>query len=185
MKRLIISLFGLALMCFGGVGFAQNFKNGIASGGFCVIESNYGQGYGEWNFPILTTEKGFILRDCVTMGGFGGTVEQNIISIGGFTVGNKFLMGGMYTTDSFRIRSYGLFGVDFSMFSTVDHPFYSPSDMMATLTGGGFEFQYSECSSFVIEYGGKFRYVIGKDMNNYKKYNEINPTISFGYRGYY
>lgn len=172
-------------MCFGGVGFAQEFKNGISSGGFCVIECNYGEGYGEWNFPIVTTKKDFILRDCITVGGYGVAYDQNNIYISGCSIGDKLIMGGMYTTDFYRVRAYGLFGIDFSMFKAPDHPLFSPSVIMATTMGGGFEFQYSERNSFVVEYGGKYRYVIGKNMTNYRAYNSINPIISFGYRSYY
>jgi len=182
MKRLITCLFGFALLC--SVGFAKDFNNGISNGGFWVLDGNLGEGYGEWSFPILKTKNNFMIRDNVTIGGFGGA-SGNSMTICGFTVGDRLLFGGIYDdTGIFAVKAYGFAGVDFEMFGTKTHPLFSPSVRLGSTFGGGFEFQYTERNSFVVEYGGKYRYVIGKNMASYKEYNCINPVLMLGFRSY-
>lgn len=170
----------MCLSCFG-----TEFKDGIASGGFCVIESNYGQGHGEWSFPIYKTDNGFMLRDNLTVGGFGSTIGNSKLAVGGASVGDNFIIGGFHDTDCFRVKSYAFLGADISLFICEGHPLFSPSAILGTQMGGGFEFQYSKANSFVIEFGGKSRYVIGQDRDLYTDYNSVNPLIKIGFRSYY
>jgi len=183
MKKLVTCLFGFALLC--SIGFAKEFSNGISSGGFFVLDSNYGEGFGEWSFPILKTEKNFMIRDNIFVGGFGGTTDGKAMGIGGFTVGNKIIYGSIYdNSDVFAVKTYGLLEIDVSMFGTENHPVFSPSVILGSTFGGGFEFQYDERNSFVVEFGGKYRYVIGENMASYSHLNGINPVIMLGFRSY-
>lgn len=183
MKRLITCLFGFALLCFSG--FGTEFKNGISNGGFCVFEADYGQGNGEWSFPILTTDNGLMLRDNVTVGGFGKASGTHQLSIAGCSLGDNFLFGKMYDSDCFRVKVYTFAGAELSLFSCQNHPLFSPSVMLGAQFGGGFEFQYSAKNSFVTEFGGKSRYVLGKDTEEFSEYNSTSPIIKLGFRSYY
>lgn len=181
-KRIFVILFGSTFFCLSVMG--MEFKNGISSGGFFVMEDDFGEGYGEWSFPIARI-KNFMIRDCASIGGFGKSTADRQIDFGGMSVGNTVHFGGIFDSQCFRIKSYGLIGAEFSLFSGIDHPLFCGSAMLGSIIGGGFEFQYTEKNAFAIEFGGKYRYVIGKDMNDFAGYNSINPVIIIGYRSYY
>lgn len=181
MKRLISTLLGLAVICFSG--FAFDKGNGISSGGFWAMEGNLGQGYGEWSFPVFS-KNDFFVRDNVTIGGFGGAADNNI-NYGGCEIGNNVLFGGVYDLETFKVKAYGFFGVDYALFTSENHKLLSPSGLLGTVMGGGFEFQYSENNAFVVEYGGKYRCVIGKNRKEFSGFNSINPVLMLGYRSYY
>lgn len=170
-------------MCFSI--FGTEFKDSISSGGFCVVETNYGQGCGEWSFPIYSNEKGFMIRDNISLGGFGSTTTLALPGIGGFSIGDSLILGQIYDLDFLRIKVYGFFGGEFSLFYTKNHNFFSMPVMAGAQMGGGFEMQYTERNSFVVEFGGKSRYVVGKDMEEFKDYNSVNPIIKLGFRSYF
>lgn len=181
MKRLITTLLGLAVICCSGFAFEKS--NRISSGGFWVLEGNLGQGYGEWSFPVFS-KNDFFIRSNVTIGGFGGAVGS-AIDYAGCEIGSNFHYGTQYDLGTFNVRTYGLIGVDFALFTSETHKFFSPSGLLGSTIGGGFEFQYTEKNAFVLEYGGKYRYVVGKDYKQYKAYNNINPVLMLGFRSYY
>ena len=94
MKRLIISLFLVALIC--SVGFAKeagatagaasaNFNYRIVSGGFWACGQDFSGGFGEFGVNLLPREKSFVLRDCIYVQGEGGYLDlQKQFSFGGF-----------------------------------------------------------------------------------------------------
>lgn len=170
-------------MCFGI--FGTEFKDSISCGGFCVVEANYGQGCGEWSFPIYTNEKGFTIRDNLSLGGFGSTTTMTVPRIGGFSIGDSLILGKIYDSDCMRIKVYGFFGGEFSLLATEKRFFINMPVMVGFQMGGGFELQYTERNSFVVEFGGKSRYVVGKDMDEFKDYNSVNPIIKLGFRSYF
>lgn len=183
MKRIITFLFGFALLCC--VGFAKDFSNGISSGGFWVLDGNLGEGYGEWSFPIVKNKKNFMIKDSVTIGGFGGSSSGKVLDVYGLSVGNKLNCGCIYDdTGLFAIKVYGILGGDVSLIKTENHKFFSPSAIFGTIVGGGFEFQYTERSSFVAEFGGKYRYEIGENVALYKVVNNMGPVLMLGFRSY-
>jgi len=147
------------------------------------MEGNLGQGYGEWSFPVFS-KNNFFIRDNISIGGFGGATSNNI-DYGGCEIGNHLLFGGIYDLETFSVKTYGFFGAEYALFSAPDHLLLSPSGLLGTITGGGFELQYSENNAFVVEYGGKYRYVVGKDHKKYSKFNTINPVLMLGFRSYY
>lgn len=94
MKRLIISLILVALIC--SVGFAKeagatagaasaNFNYRIVSGGFWACGQDFSGGFGEFGVNLLPHEKSFVLRDCIYVQGEGGYLDsQKQFSFGGF-----------------------------------------------------------------------------------------------------
>lgn len=94
MKRLIISLILVALIC--SVGFAKeagatagaasaNFNYRIVSGGFWACGQDFSGGFGEFGVNLLPSEKSFVLRDCIYVQGEGGYLDlQKQFSFGGF-----------------------------------------------------------------------------------------------------
>lgn len=94
MKRLIISLILVALIC--SVGFAKeagatagaasaNFNYRIVSGGFWACGQDFSGGFGEFGVNLLPREKSFVLRDCIYVQGEGGYLDsQKQFSFGGF-----------------------------------------------------------------------------------------------------
>lgn len=94
MKRLIISLILVALIC--SVGFAkeagatagaasENFNYRIVSGGFWACGQDFSGGFGEFGVNLLPHEKSFVLRDCIYVQGEGGYLDsQKQFSFGGF-----------------------------------------------------------------------------------------------------
>lgn len=93
MKRLIISLILVALIC--SVGFAkeagatagaasENFNYRIVSGGFWACGQDFSGGFGEFGVNLLPREKSFVLRDCIYVQGEGGYLDsQKQFSFGG------------------------------------------------------------------------------------------------------
>ena len=94
MKRLIIALILVALIC--SVGFAKeagetagaasaNFNYRIVSGGFWACGQDFSGGFGEFGVNLLPREKSFVLRDCIYVQGEGGYLDlQKQFSFGGF-----------------------------------------------------------------------------------------------------
>ena len=104
MKRLIISLILVALIC--SVGFAKeagatagaasaNFNYRIVSGGFWACGQDFSGGFGEFGVNLLPREKSFVLRDCIYVQGEGGYLDsQKQFSFGGLEIGDKLIFGG-------------------------------------------------------------------------------------------
>lgn len=187
MKRLSCVLVLVALIC--SVGFAEetksaDFNSKFISGGFWISEEGKCGGGGEWGFAIVENPNGFFMRDCFTGAGYGGNLKGGKFSFGEMTVGNKFMMGGSYDLGNSIVRTYGIFGVDFGVFSINGHKFYECPFLIEIPFGGGFEFQYSKKSAFVVEFGGKYSIMIGENAKDFADLANTCPKLSIGYRSF-
>lgn len=144
-------------------------KEGIASG------------FGEWSFSLHNDEDGFVLRDCINIGGFGGTKEE----FGGAIIGDKFLIGKRFDTGSLVIRNYAMAGVGFGAFNTSDYFILSSPFILSTVFGGGMELQYSQKLAFVIEFGGSQDFIVGDKRESFLSYQSISPILILGFRSYF
>ena len=196
MKRTILSLILVAIIC--SVGFAEEnlsgektFANGnyrFVSGGFWTCGQDFCGGFGEFGFNLLAHEKSFLLRDCIFIQGEGGSLRRSNaanpepLDYGALTVGDKVLIGGRSDGIGFAVRSYGFTGASMSLFSCKNCSFFSQPMMLNILFGGGFEFQYSTNTAFVIEFGGINRLLLGKNKNDFEGYAKTNPVLTIGFR---
>jgi len=162
-----------------------DFYNRGASGGFWAMQDDISSGYGEWSFAFVDDSNGFVLRDCINMGGFGmnDNVHQNYA--GGMIMGDKLLIGGRYTLTDVVIRTYGIVGGHFGMFAGTNHEFFNPPFMAGCLVGGGFELQYTLKSAFAVEFGGSYTTVFGKNYKDYQQFSKMGPILMLGYRSYF
>jgi len=196
MKRRCLVLVLVAIIC--SVGFAEEnlsgeetFANGnyrFASGGFWSCGQDFAGGFGEFGFNLLPTEKAFVLRDCIFVQGEGGILRNSNsanpdpLEYGALTIGDKVLFGGRTNGNGFVVRSYGFTGASVSLFSCTNHGFFSQPMMLNILFGGGFEFQYSVNTAFVIEFGGLNRLLLGSGKSDLKGYAKSNPVLTIGFR---
>lgn len=181
MRRTIIILMVGTLMCLAG--FGQEFKTGVSSGGFWALKEGFGAGYGEWSFPLRNESDGFLLRDCIDIGGFGGTTNENK-EFGGCILSNKFIIGSALKVETFIVRSYGFASLGFGLFNAESHKLFSTPFLLSSIIGGGFEFQYSRSNSFVIEFGGDMDFIIGNERNAFTRFNNQGPILMLGFRSY-
>lgn len=179
MKRFISILWVGTILCLAG--FSQEMKNGIASGGFWCMKEGIASGFGEWNFPIHDGTDDFILRDCINIGGFGGTQEK----FGGAIIGNKILCGQKCNAGTLVIRTYGLAGVGFGLFGTENHLTFASPYLLSVIFGGGTEIQYSKNLAFVIEFGGSQDFIIGEGRKDFLNLESACPILMLGYRSYF
>ncbi len=190
MKRLLVTfamavLMNLCCLAVEDKSGEMDFKRGFASGGFWTVQDNLCGGYGELNIPIVESDKGFMLRNAIKFGGFGSYFDTETRDVcGGFSIGDKFLIGERYDVRPFAIRSYGSVGCEFGMFFDDDHMFSNSPCMIAVDFGGGFEFQFTQKSAFVLEYGGKCSFVVGDNKESYSAFSHGGPILSIGYRSY-
>ena len=189
MKRLTIVLCLVAVIC--SVGFAEEFSSAdvqyrTTGGGFWSCGKDYTGGFGEFGVNLLSEEKVFVLRDCVFLQGEGGYLANNSeLGFGGLEIGNKLIIGGRYNCTGFIVRTYGFIGVSLEAFSCENHRFFSMPLMINLNFGGGFEFQYSPHSSFVIEFGGLNRFFVGDNTNfNIESYPISSPSLTIGFRSF-
>lgn len=166
----------MCLACFG-----SEMKNGNGTGGFWCVKDGLASGFGEWNFSLHNDKDGFVLRDCIDIGGFGGTRDD----YSGAILGNKFIIGGRYDAECFVFRSYGFLGAGFGIFRTEGHEFYDNPYLVSTVFGGGTEFQYSKDSAFVIEFGGSMDFFVGERRNEFSKNPKGGPILVLGFRSYF
>lgn len=178
MKRLITTLLVGTFLCL--VGFAQEFNNGTASGGFWCMEEGVASGFGEWSFPLHNDSDGLVLRDCINMGGFGGTKED----FGGAFFGNKLLVGKRFNAGNFVVRNYAIASVGFGLFSAPNHSMVSSPFLLGTIFGVGMELQYSKKLAFVIEFGGNQDFFLGDKKEDFLDYESSNPILMLGFRSY-
>lgn len=164
--------------------YGQEFKNGTCSGGFWALKEGYGAGYGEWNFPLRNDSDGFLLRDAINIGGFGGNLEENK-GVGGCILGNKFMIGGTYNASEFVVRSYGFVSAGFGIFGAEGHKVFNAPFMISSIIGGGFEFQYSSDNSFVVEFGGDMDFLVGSGRKEYSQLSRSCPILMLGFRSYH
>ena len=123
--------------------------------------------------------KHYTISDNISLGGFGCAESGTNVDLGGASLGNKFIFGGIYDyAECFIAKTYGFIGIELGFFSAANHNIFSPSFMLCPMMGGGFELQYTKRNSFVVEFGGKYRYVVGKNMSSYKQFNNINLVIA-------
>ena len=192
MKRLIIALILVALIC--SVGFAKeagetagaasaNFNYRIVSGGFWACGQDFSGGFGEFGVNLLPREKSFVLRDCIYVQGEGGYLDsQKQFSFGGLEIGDKLIFGGRVDCSGFIVRSYGFTGLAFGMFSCEGHEFVSAPFMINLNFGGGFEFQFAKRSAFALEFGGVKRFFAGGEKKVFEDFSKFTPLLTIGYR---
>ena len=189
MKRLTPVLCLVAVIC--SVGFAEEFSSAdvkyrTTGGGFWSCGKDYTGGFGEFGVNLLSEEKNFVLRDCIFVQGEGGYLAgNNELGFGSTEIGDKLIIGGRYNNIGFIVRTYGFIGVSLGIFSCENHPFFSMPLMINLNFGGGFEFQYSPHSSFVIEFGGLNRFFVGdKTSFNIRSYPISSPSLTIGFRSF-
>lgn len=192
MKRFRVSLILAALMC--SVGFADeyasakdndsvNFNNQFISGGFWSCGNERSGGFGEFAFRLVDENiNHFVLRDCITVGGYGSNLIKNGMDFGELQIGNKVIVGGMTNCNTFCIRSYGFAGIGFGIWKDEENKFASGAPLLELNFGGGFEFQYSKNNAFVIEFGGRTEAPVGKRKNEFTAYTNSSPLLTIGYR---
>lgn len=184
MKRVTVFLLLVALMC--SVGFAENAENvnsRFFSGGFWSCGGNRSGGCGEWGMSLVDETSGFVLRDCISLSGFGNNItESNNLKFGEGIIGDKLMIGGMTDCQLFKVRSYGFMGVGIGLWGDEEHGFNSGAPLLDISFGGGFEFQYSAETAFVIEFGGHTEGPVGSEKENYQDYTNSSPILTIGFR---
>jgi len=185
MKRLIITLLVGTFMCLGCFAQDKEFANGFSSGGFWIMKDGMSGGFGEWSIPILNKDNGFYLRNNINIGGFGSTSSSSQIHFGGGIIGDRIIYGESIQLTDFAVKTYGFTGAGFGIFGSEGHKPFSNPFILSVLCGGGFELQYSQKSSFVMEFGGNQDIVVGKNRAAFADVNSIDPILILGYRRYY
>lgn len=193
MKRFSLSFVLVALMSC--VGFAEEkdfanmeyptakFGTKITNGGFYNCGGNRSGGFGEFGFSLIDENKNHIvLRECITVGGYGNAVGEKSMDISELQIGDKLIFGGMYDGFLFKVRSYGFLNVGIGLWSDSENKFASGSPLLEIGGGGGFEFQYSSTSAFVIEFGGRSEAPVGKEKGRFDAYTNSSPTLTIGFR---
>ena len=186
MKRLIIVLSMVAVICC--VGFAEEmnsaeFKYKTVSGGFWSCGQDFSGGFGEFGFNLRPQEKVFVFRDCIFFQGLGGKLSQdNVLDFGGLEIGDKLILGGRTNCSGFIVRTYGYTSLSFGLYRYQNHPFLSAPFGLNLGFGGGFEFQYCSHSAFVVEFGGKNRFLIGGNKEGLEDYSKSSPVLTIGFR---
>lgn len=130
---------------------------------------NQAGGTFEFGHPVTNLEnKGFLFRNYITVTGEG---KQGF---GGVSLGDKIVIGGYIPNKTFSISSYGFIQISVGFYSEPEKQFqfYLP-----LLIGGGFEFQFSTYSAFLVEFGGTFPLI----KNDFLK---PSPSLTIGYRTY-
>ena len=98
-------------------------------------------------------------------------------------VGQEYeLTGGRTNGNGFVVRSYGFTGASVSLFSCKEHGFFAQPMMLNILFGGGFEFQYSVNTAFVVEFGGLNKLLLGNNKSDLEGYAKSNPVLTIGFR---
>lgn len=152
-------------------------------GGFWNCSTERSGGYGEFGWAFTDEDvKNFVLRDCFTVGGYGHNVIKSNIDFGELQVGNKFILGGVYDCKNFKVRSYGFVGTGIGIIGGTGVKFFKGAPMVEVNGGGGFEFQYSKNSAFVIEYGGRCEMPVGNKRASFTPYTNSSPLFTIGYR---
>ena len=166
-------------------GASPSFNGSSYFGGMWLCAGDFAGGYGEYGFSLLRQEKNFVLKDCIDLGGGGiSSGEAEGKSMGTAFIGDRIIIGGRTDLSDFTIRSYGHFGAGFGLFGSEGHKPFDAPYMILLEGGGGFELQYTESSSFVIEYGGMAAPFAGGDCSAWEKYSIMGPYLSIGCRGY-
>jgi len=193
MKRTSIIFVLVAFLC--SVGFAQDFSSAnmnyrFVSGGFWSCGQDFSGGFGEFSINCLPEEKIFVMRNCFFLQGEGGTLRKSSsahpdpLEFGGAQIGNKLILGGRTNCMGFIVRCYGFTSVSIGLFSCTGYRFFSLPLMINLAFGGGFEFQYSASSAFVIEFGGVNRILAGGDKSNFEGYSFSTPALTIGFRSF-
>lgn len=192
MKRIRICLVLFALLC--SVGFADEyssvknidsvkFNSQLVSGGFWSCGGGRSGGFGEFGFRLVDENiNHFVLRDSITIGGYGSNLISNSMDFGELQIGNKIIIGGMTNCGTFCIRSYGFTGIYLGLWSDNSIHFAKGAPLIEINFGGGFELQYSINNAFVIEFGGRVEAPVGKLKNEFNTYTNSSPLLTIGYR---
>ena len=191
MKRTVIALVLVAIFC--SVGFAEgsnsaDVKYRFSSGGFWTSGQDFCGGFGEFGINCLPQEKFFVLRDCIFCQGDGGTLRTSSIAhpdpleFGEFQVGDKLIIGGRVNGTGFIVRTYGYTSVALGLMSCTGHKFGTIPMLVNIGFGGGFEFQYTTNTAFVVEFGGNNRLLAGKNKDVLQGYSKSNPVLTIGFR---
>lgn len=162
---------------------SSSFNNKFISGGFWSCGGERSGGFGELGFRLVDENLNhFVLRECITLGGYGSNLIKNGMDFGELQIGNKIIIGGMTNCNFFCIRSYGFAGIGFGIWGDTENSFASGSLLLEFNFGGGFEFQYSQKNAFVIEFGGRTEAPVGKRKNQFSPYTNSSPVLTIGYR---
>lgn len=197
MKRFRVYFILVALMC--SYGFAEttdSAEKNIATenatsdfdykkigGGFWSCAPERSGGFGEFGWCLSDeSKKGFVLRDCFTVGGYGHKVIKSSVDFGELQIGNRLTLGGVYDGGNFKVRSYGFFGAGVGIIGGEGIRFFHGAPMFEVNGGGGFEFQFTKNSAFVIEYGGRCEMPVGRKAAQYSAYTNSSPILTIGYR---
>lgn len=177
MKKLItIITFSLI---FTGFALAEtcDFNRNVSLGAFWDADYNKAGGSVEVGLPITHLEdKGFLLRNNFIFSGKGGN------GFGNLALGDKIIIGGFIPHGDFAISAYGFALVGAGLYSGNNKSFFQLPFMIDLSFGGGFEFQFSSFSAFVVEYGGSFPVAIGKSDSGFLN---PSPCLTIGYRSYF
>ena len=189
MKRTIILSLVVALICWGGfAGESQeevstDFNYRTVSGGFWSCGQDFSGGLGEFGINLLPCEKSFVLRDCIYVQGEGGSLDMNNkLSFGALEIGDKLILGGRVYGQGFIVRSYGFTACAIGLFACEGHTFFERPFMINLTFGGGFEFQFSKNTAFVLEFGGINRFLARGDKKTYDYFSKSSPVLTIGYR---
>lgn len=166
----LVGIFSLVSLLFAQEGNQvtsekSDYKRGLSLAGLWEVDNLRSGGEFEVGFPLNNKENKFVFRDYFTVGGYGWNSSYGEVSLG-----NKIQFGGKVHETDLLVISYGfiLANASYIIGETSVFDFWIGG-------GGGFEIQYNEGSSFIIEYGGKG--LIKKATGT--------PFITLGYRQYY
>ena len=179
MKKKIIAV-AMIIVCTRFSLFAESTKISIA-GVWHADTVKVGGGF-EIGFPIV--EKNLIVRDYITINGYGGTV--NALSFGECSIANKFQLGGRVNLGTYDIVSYGLVNLEFGLYGASGKKFFAAPFILDIGGGGGFELRYQITEkimqSFFVEFGGGGMFKLSKTSSGVL---QGYASLAIGYRTYF
>ncbi|MBP3708865.1 MAG: hypothetical protein J6I73_00430 [Treponema sp.] len=155
---------------------------GISLAGIWRGDSVKTGGTVEVGFPFV--EKNLIIRDYVTLNGYGGKVNE--LSFGELSIGDKLQIGGRVDCGTFHIVPYGFVNAEFGIYRTSAKKFFEAPFILDIGGGGGFEIRYlvmqMPMQSFFIEFGGGGMLMPGKPAGGF---SAGYASLAIGYRTYF
>lgn len=178
MKK-IITLICLSTLLGAGL-FAQNNKNEektnrISIGAIWYSDCIKTGGGAELGFTIL--HKSILIRDYITLNGYGGKIAQLTNKFGEVSIGNKIQIGSTaFEKDGLKINLYGILSGEIGFYSTRDKSFFNLPLTYDLKICGGVELLMNSRNSVYAEFGGGVQFqqsVLGFS------------NLSLGYRYYF
>lgn len=163
--------------CFASEMEINTFKESVSVGGLWRCDSVKTGGSFEVGFPLFEKKGGLVIKDFVTLSGYGD--DYNGFEFGEFGVGNKLLLGGKIQNETFSVVCYGFVLAEFGFVVMGGKSFFAPPFIFDMIGGGGFEFRYNLKSSFFVEYGGGYSFVFPAGENNF---SSGMTSFTLGYR---